>query len=572
MSLTLNEEHDAQAKAKLLEQFKTAINFLNWLEANVESIQEIEGVLLDLFQMRQLDYAEGTNLDNLGKIVGAERLEGMDDETFRIRIRARVLLNLSSGTPDEILNIVTLVLNNDALTMTYGEYYPASYLLNLSGAITDEAASEIGEILSAASPAAVAWGFVYSIVADANTFTFSDTSAVQSDTARGFADYTPVGQTWTDRTLTGFGASDLVRDVAWDGESTLVAVGDNGSVSVSTDLGQTWSAATNFTSDDVMAVIHDGTQFVCVLWLNCDVYSSVDGVTWTLRANNSSGMGGNPVVFATKLAYGGGVYNIKCGYFDSSTQVIMHSTNLTSWTVPLSPSTGGAGTSAQPELGFLEYITGSLGPMWLAGDGDSGNNMWHSADGQTYTLYAHNLSGMSPLAVAYSTAGVGGQFRMTSINGEMSKNPFSSGTVWNVQDPGTWDDLSANIYDVVGNGDLLVFVGEGGLVSYDDNGTVGGPSVVSGISASDLRRVVYTGENYIAVGKNGTIISSTDGKTGWTVRNTGGADFGSPNYARRGLLVAGRTVVAYGSSRRLMTSEGVAGSTGGQLAGLVSNM
>lgn len=554
-------------KKLLIQQFKNKPNFEAFLGAIGESMQEIENMLIDMWQARWLDNATGVQLDGIGSIVGIAR-NNLDDEAYRTRIRVRVRLNLSNGTPDDILKIIRLLLS-ESNALTLKEYPPASILVKTFGAITDELAEEIALAIDAARSAGVQWSFLFSTAADADTFTFSDTSSPDStDPDRGFADYIPVGESWEDKTLNGFGASDVVRDVAFNGDSTYVAVGDNGSCSVSVDDGETWNAVTAFTSDDILALLWDGAQFVCVTDVNCEVWASADGITWVMKADSTS-MSGGVVVGGHEIVFDGTTYALKCGAFTLADQIIIWSTDLITWNVSFSPTVS-AGTFSRK--GFMAVIeTGfAANPMFLAGDANNGK-MWHSPDGQTWTTYNHNLgSGIAALAVDYDHEG-STYLYIVGEDGRSTSSIFGTGTSWVNSDFGSWNTLDFNIFDIASIASISVVVGSGGSVNYKTaSHAFAGPTILAPAATNDLKRVIHTGERFITVGNGGVIMTSEDGIT-WTLRNIGGDNFGSPDKQRRGLCLGNQCVVAYGENRRLMVSRGGPGAVGGRLASVLSN-
>ena len=79
----------------------------------VQRIQYLEDVVWQIRENANLDTATGFDLDRLGGIVGELR-QGRGDELYRLWIRARAAVNRSSGTPDEMLTILRLVLPSTA--------------------------------------------------------------------------------------------------------------------------------------------------------------------------------------------------------------------------------------------------------------------------------------------------------------------------------------------------------------------------------------------------------------------------------------------------------------------------
>ncbi len=78
-------------------------------------------------------------LDTIGKIVGQPR-EGRDDETYRIWIRARVRLNKSGGTPEDILAVFAAI-TQGSTKIVLEEQFPAGIVVRIgSSSIVDPVA------------------------------------------------------------------------------------------------------------------------------------------------------------------------------------------------------------------------------------------------------------------------------------------------------------------------------------------------------------------------------------------------------------------------------------------------
>lgn len=186
MSTELSQKTDfvEAIKRLLIQQFKGKPNFEAFLAAIAESMQDIEDMLIDMWQARWIDNATGAQLDGIGAIVGVAR-NNLDDDTYRIRIRVRIRLNLSNGTPDDILKIVRL-LSTDATTLNLTEYPPASFLLEAFGGITQELAEEIALAIDQARSAGVQWALIFSEYEEDDTFAFAEGSTPEDDLNRGF--------------------------------------------------------------------------------------------------------------------------------------------------------------------------------------------------------------------------------------------------------------------------------------------------------------------------------------------------------------------------------------------------
>ena len=85
-------------------------------------------------------------------------------------------------------------------------------------------------------------------------------------------------------------------------ESRLLAVGDQGSILVSDDAGQSWSARVSGTSSSLIAIVHaqlSGVDFVVAVGVEVIVVSADAGETWTQVTAPAQGWGTLRGVFAT---------------------------------------------------------------------------------------------------------------------------------------------------------------------------------------------------------------------------------------------------------------------------------
>jgi hypothetical protein len=83
-------------------------NIVKLLKGLLSPVQPLEEVLQHLKSERFIDTAIGTQLDIIGKLVGQLR-NGMDDDTYRRHIRARIATHNSDGTVEDLLTIADLI-------------------------------------------------------------------------------------------------------------------------------------------------------------------------------------------------------------------------------------------------------------------------------------------------------------------------------------------------------------------------------------------------------------------------------------------------------------------------------
>lgn len=145
-----------EARDRITEQFKAKDIIDRYLQLLLDQQDSIQQVFKDLLQKRGIDEATGSTLDIIGEIVGQPRelisadlfnwfsfqgvpVEGsfgdlnnpavgnkfwdlnvalsgnvlMDDETYRLFIKAKILKNTTASTPVEFINFVKFIFGGD---------------------------------------------------------------------------------------------------------------------------------------------------------------------------------------------------------------------------------------------------------------------------------------------------------------------------------------------------------------------------------------------------------------------------------------------------------------------------
>lgn len=192
--IALNPDHVAQGLLRIIEQYKAKPRIAALITSYLESIQDLENAFWQLIVDRQIDLytddqlvvrgAVGSQLAILGKIVGQAN-PGLSDADFRTLIRARVLVNRSSGKAFQLIEILKLIAGASA-TIFYTENYPATVTIRLTsdiGALDPDLAFGL---LHQAKAGGVRIGFVFT-ASGTNAFRFgSSTTGNVSSTTRGF--------------------------------------------------------------------------------------------------------------------------------------------------------------------------------------------------------------------------------------------------------------------------------------------------------------------------------------------------------------------------------------------------
>lgn len=124
------KNHEDQAFSRLLEQFKDKPNIEALLKGWMKGVQTTEDSLFDLLNNRSIQTAFGIQLDYIGKIVGIKR-GGRSDASYREAIQLQILINTSEGTPDDILEILSLITN--ATIVKSFPHYPVGGNLYTNG-------------------------------------------------------------------------------------------------------------------------------------------------------------------------------------------------------------------------------------------------------------------------------------------------------------------------------------------------------------------------------------------------------------------------------------------------------
>jgi len=132
---TYDPNHATEALAKLALQYQGRPLLAGLIGAFTTQLQAIEDALAapmtGVFPQRQLANAVGHQLDVLGSIVGQPR-NGQVDATYLQYIKARVALNVSSGTVEDIYNVFLKIIAAGQ-TLSIQEWFPAAFSLRVFG-------------------------------------------------------------------------------------------------------------------------------------------------------------------------------------------------------------------------------------------------------------------------------------------------------------------------------------------------------------------------------------------------------------------------------------------------------
>jgi hypothetical protein len=127
-----------------------AVKLNAYITALLSEVQTAEDAALATLIGRYLDNAIGVQLDGLGDLVGEERL-GRSDDDYRNAIRVRIFQNQSSGTPEEMLTLLRLLVQ-DATGIHIEEIFPAKVWFEMA---TGTQPANFQALMQQAAPAGV---------------------------------------------------------------------------------------------------------------------------------------------------------------------------------------------------------------------------------------------------------------------------------------------------------------------------------------------------------------------------------------------------------------------------------
>lgn len=159
------------------------------LRSYLNRLQELEDTTWAVLESRLIDNAVDSQLDVLGKLVGQRRM-GLDDDTYRLFIKARALVNRSKGRGPDIIGLCTLLFGEFNTLLV--EMYPASFVIETAAAspLTPALAGQVRQIarlIAAARAAGVGSSIHYTEEDEAGLFEFSNSGTQVADTPHGFS-------------------------------------------------------------------------------------------------------------------------------------------------------------------------------------------------------------------------------------------------------------------------------------------------------------------------------------------------------------------------------------------------
>ncbi len=184
----------ARLQTRLYEQFREKPKLLAIITGAIApQVQDLEEAAQQITSLLSIADSSGAQLDRIGRIVGQLRLGNLD-ENYRHYLRARIRANLSRGTPEDMLTVLRLLVNDSTVDLDYVLEPPAGYTLEAEGVMSAMLAAVASSMLGDANRAGVRLIFRWRQYDVAHSFTCAPTPVAGNDgpisTLLGFADET----------------------------------------------------------------------------------------------------------------------------------------------------------------------------------------------------------------------------------------------------------------------------------------------------------------------------------------------------------------------------------------------
>lgn len=179
--------HIAEGLANLISQFDGKEKLRDVLTVFLSQIQDLEDAYAQILTDTTIDLSVGVQLDNIGDIVGEPR-SGRTDEQYRTAIRARISLNNSEGTIEDIAELIISVAGIP-ISVSIIEFFPAAFIAEINEAV-DLAIVDVNRVvatIASGRPAGVRGLLAFHVAESADSFTMG---SVQS-----LVGLTPIGST-----------------------------------------------------------------------------------------------------------------------------------------------------------------------------------------------------------------------------------------------------------------------------------------------------------------------------------------------------------------------------------------
>ncbi len=170
-------DHELQASNRLRQQLRDTTTIPALVRALAEPSNALDAALIQLLLERSIDTAVGAQLDDIGDIVGITRAEidsSLPDDDYRRYVRAKIWALNSEGIVEDVLRVMSLVVNDASASYILEQQFPASVVLRVEDvAVTASIASIAAQFLRDCVAAGVRALFEFAEDVPAEMFTFA---------------------------------------------------------------------------------------------------------------------------------------------------------------------------------------------------------------------------------------------------------------------------------------------------------------------------------------------------------------------------------------------------------------
>lgn len=142
MTIAYETNWRKRLRRRLYWQFRNLPNITAWADMIAAQAQDLEDAAQLLLTIVNIDDSVGAQLDVIGRVVGQIRA-GASDAIYRLYLKARIIANRSSGTPEQLFSIMRALFGSTAAP----RYYPGfvkQFVLDISGAVLTREQALVG--------------------------------------------------------------------------------------------------------------------------------------------------------------------------------------------------------------------------------------------------------------------------------------------------------------------------------------------------------------------------------------------------------------------------------------------
>lgn len=167
----------ARLRRRLYAQFRSKVTWTKWVNLIGAQQQVLEDATQTLLTLLSIDDSEGEQLRVLGRIIGQPD-PGVSDATYRLYLRARILANLSTGTPEDIYGVMRALFGQDETLPRYFGGLVKQFAIRLGAVLTRAQALIATEFLGDSKESAARGLLEWQESASSAMFTFDGTATV----------------------------------------------------------------------------------------------------------------------------------------------------------------------------------------------------------------------------------------------------------------------------------------------------------------------------------------------------------------------------------------------------------